>query len=295
MGVTTDPNDPGLNDVMPDGQMERHLVLSDEEIAKGYVCPVRYKTRHIACGGVTNIPMKCAETYARDPKFYGGTFCAICQKYFPLRDAEGKPNFLWDEDNTPVGECNPAPEAPVVDPVAAIDDTNIMEFTFKARAVTRFLGDNPAREFHCTGGAVCSYSKEPHIEVNRYPVYKKAAGNYEVVEAADAQFEYLKRIGFDSEDGGQEPPPNPSSYIRVIRGIGFDTNVRPDKTEETMFFLREKLSDDPPGLDCRKIDNPTEEEVNEFIAYYENQINTARNYLLNGGNPRTHEWLAKFK
>jgi hypothetical protein len=43
-----------------------------------------------------------AETYARNPQFYGGTYCAGCKTHFPLFiDGEGQ--FLWDPDETPVG------------------------------------------------------------------------------------------------------------------------------------------------------------------------------------------------
>jgi hypothetical protein len=42
-----------------------------------------------------------AETYARDPKFYGGTFCVRCGKHFPLF-IEGRSQFRWD-DGSPVG------------------------------------------------------------------------------------------------------------------------------------------------------------------------------------------------
>ena len=35
MGLTTDPNDPALNQIRSDGQQEAYLVLSEEERAKG--------------------------------------------------------------------------------------------------------------------------------------------------------------------------------------------------------------------------------------------------------------------
>lgn len=49
MGLTTDRNDPGLNDIRPDGQQAVYLVLSDEERAKGFVRPVRRSYRHVGC------------------------------------------------------------------------------------------------------------------------------------------------------------------------------------------------------------------------------------------------------
>lgn len=49
------------------------------------------------CGAVTTMAQAIAETYARDPKFYGATFCATCQTHRPVAE------FLWVDDNTTVG------------------------------------------------------------------------------------------------------------------------------------------------------------------------------------------------
>jgi hypothetical protein len=38
-----------------------------------------------------------AETFARDPTFYGGTFCCGCGKHFPLVSPEGVRQFVWVE------------------------------------------------------------------------------------------------------------------------------------------------------------------------------------------------------
>ena len=43
------------------------------------------------CGVVTSMPMSIAETYAKNPKFYGSTFCVGCQEYFPVEE------FVWDD------------------------------------------------------------------------------------------------------------------------------------------------------------------------------------------------------
>jgi hypothetical protein len=40
-----------------------------------------------------------AETYARDPHFYGATFCVRCSKHRPVGE-DGE--FVWD-DGTKVG------------------------------------------------------------------------------------------------------------------------------------------------------------------------------------------------
>jgi hypothetical protein len=99
---TTDPNDPGLKKIRPDGMQEKYLVLPQEERDKGFVRPVRRTYTHLACGTTTTMGQNIAETYARDPTFYGGTFCVNCSKHFPLVGENGSPNFLW-EDGTAVG------------------------------------------------------------------------------------------------------------------------------------------------------------------------------------------------
>jgi hypothetical protein len=44
-----------------------------------------------------------AETYARDPKFYGGTFCCNCGAHYPLKNPDGSAAFTWN-DGSPVGD-----------------------------------------------------------------------------------------------------------------------------------------------------------------------------------------------
>lgn len=153
MGLTTDRNDPGIGKILPTGQQEVYLVLSEEERAKGFVRPVRTTYQHVGragpkystrplrddekkdfdrfgyiafekypdgdanglgrywtqaefdrvgngCGSTTTMGSALAETYARNPSFYGGTFCCHCGKHFPVgRDGE----FVWDGTNEMVG------------------------------------------------------------------------------------------------------------------------------------------------------------------------------------------------
>ena len=103
MSLTNDPHDPRLRQLRPDGQQETYLVLSDAERARGFVRPVRQSYRHLACGSVTTMGLAIAETYARRPDFYGGTFCVACGEHFPLRHADGSPAFVWEPDGSPVG------------------------------------------------------------------------------------------------------------------------------------------------------------------------------------------------
>lgn len=71
------------------GQQKGYVVLSDEERAKGFVRPVRQTYTHKTCGTDTTMGISIAETYARDPKFYGGTFCCFCKTHLPLDE------FVW--------------------------------------------------------------------------------------------------------------------------------------------------------------------------------------------------------
>ena len=81
---------------------EKYLVLSDEERAKGFIRPVRRSYIHNDCGSLTKMGQELAETYARKPSFYTGTFCVACAKHFNLV-ADGIRQFKW-KDGTNVGE-----------------------------------------------------------------------------------------------------------------------------------------------------------------------------------------------
>lgn len=74
------------------GQQKDYVVLSAEERSRGFIRPVRRSYKHLKCGGVTTMGQALAETYARDPYFYSGTFCCDCRSHFPVGD-EGE--FVW--------------------------------------------------------------------------------------------------------------------------------------------------------------------------------------------------------
>jgi hypothetical protein len=98
--LTTDENDPKLGhgiDDKPVPQNEVYLVLSEEEIKKGFVRPVRRTYVHTACGCATTMNQTIAETYARNPKFYGSTYCVGCQKHLDVSE------FTWDGTTEKVG------------------------------------------------------------------------------------------------------------------------------------------------------------------------------------------------
>lgn len=82
------------------GQQQGYVVLAEEERAKGFVRPVRRSYVHLKCGTKTTMGQTLAETYARDPHFYGGTFCCGCGAHFPV-GPDGE--FVWDHTNEKVG------------------------------------------------------------------------------------------------------------------------------------------------------------------------------------------------
>jgi len=120
MPLTDDPNDPrltrGANDA-PVPQSPVYLVLSEAERAKGFVRPLRRSYIHVgingseidpanpakhgrtgeACGAETTMGLALCETYARDPNFYGATYCVGCRMHRPIAE------FVWSEDVQTVG------------------------------------------------------------------------------------------------------------------------------------------------------------------------------------------------
>lgn len=49
------------------------------------------------CGTLTTMGDALAETYARDPKYYGSTFCCGCSKHLPVNE------FVWADTKERVG------------------------------------------------------------------------------------------------------------------------------------------------------------------------------------------------
>lgn len=92
--LTSDPNDPDLThgvDEKPVPQAKAYLVLSQEERDKGFTRPYRDTYVHNHCGRATTMSRSIAETYARDPKFYGATYCVGCMRHLPVTE------FTWDD------------------------------------------------------------------------------------------------------------------------------------------------------------------------------------------------------
>ena len=85
-------------DIDPEtGLQKAYVVLSSAERAKGFVRPLRRTYRHRCCGTITTMGVALAETYARQPDFYSGTFCVGCAEHFPVAE------FVWDGTDEVVG------------------------------------------------------------------------------------------------------------------------------------------------------------------------------------------------
>lgn len=92
---------PEHKNLKPNGQQNDYVVLAESERALGFVRPVRRSYIHQKCGSLTTMSQAIAETYARDPYFYSGTFCCACGKHFPVGE-DGE--FFWaDDPNQKVG------------------------------------------------------------------------------------------------------------------------------------------------------------------------------------------------
>lgn len=100
------------------GQHASYIVLCESERQKGFVRPYRDRYRHLGpevttddpkfgggerlirrggCDSVTTMGKALSETYARDPKFYGATFCVSCNRHLPVAE------FVWTVDGQQVG------------------------------------------------------------------------------------------------------------------------------------------------------------------------------------------------
>lgn len=77
-------------------QHKNYWVLSERERSKGFVRPVRQNYRHLKCGVSTWMSRDIAETYAREPHFYGATFCAQCRGHYPVGE---NGEFVWIDEH----------------------------------------------------------------------------------------------------------------------------------------------------------------------------------------------------
>lgn len=90
------PEDYSHTELKENGQQKDYIVLTASERSKGFVRPYRDAYRHLKCGKITTMSRAIAETYARDPHFYTGTFCTTCGSHFPIGETG---EFVWYEMN----------------------------------------------------------------------------------------------------------------------------------------------------------------------------------------------------
>lgn len=107
MGLTSDRHDGCLHEIDSTTGLQRcYLILPDGE-RRDLVQPVRLSYTHLTCGTSTWMARALAETYAANPHFYGGTYCAGCRAHFAVG---GYGRFIWDSDHTLVGTMGLRPE-----------------------------------------------------------------------------------------------------------------------------------------------------------------------------------------
>lgn len=100
LGQAIAPGEPDTS-LLPNGQQRGYVALSAEERAKGFVRPVRRSYKHFKCDSVTTMSRELAETYAREPTFYSGTYCVGCKSHFVVGEAG---EFAWvDNPDQKVG------------------------------------------------------------------------------------------------------------------------------------------------------------------------------------------------
>ena len=91
------PEDGSHKNINPSTGMQLdYIVLTAEERAKGFIRPVRRSYKHLVCGHNTTMAQSIAETFARDPGFYSGGYCATCRTHFP------NDQFVWTDDGSQV-------------------------------------------------------------------------------------------------------------------------------------------------------------------------------------------------
>ena len=70
---------------------------SDAALAGRYWTQQQLERAERGCGAVTTMSLALSQTYARNPKFYGSTFCSACRTHFPVGE------FRWVDDGQVVG------------------------------------------------------------------------------------------------------------------------------------------------------------------------------------------------
>lgn len=229
MSLTTDPKDPELGRGVDTAQVPQHkkyLVLSEEDRAKGFVAPVRRSYVHDKCGVETKMGLALCETYARDPKFYGSTYCVGCKMHLPVGE------FKWSEDGEVVGSIpNPPKEQERHDPENKECPQNC-PFILKDEGVC--IGGNG----HRVGTHYCTCHTPDTQETKQTPdfVYKQGEDVYKNMQSEGME-DYC--CGDMEEHKGEDC----NIYWRELyKGLDLEFAHRQEKHEEEIARLRKELS-----------------------------------------------------
>lgn len=77
--------------VKENGQHADYWVLPEAQRKDGFVRPIRRTYVHGKCGVATTMSTPLAETYAKNPNYYGSTFCCGCSQHYPVDQ------FVWND------------------------------------------------------------------------------------------------------------------------------------------------------------------------------------------------------
>jgi hypothetical protein len=73
--------------LLPDGQMQDHINLREEERYRGSLAKVPQVYEHKSCGGMTQMPEEVIRSYLADPFLYNdSSFCTGCNRYVPTQE-----------------------------------------------------------------------------------------------------------------------------------------------------------------------------------------------------------------
>lgn len=76
--------------------MSDPVVLTEQELAAGFVRPLRLRVLHIFCGRPSAVMAGQAEDLAKDPASWSTCWCGVCGRRLPIEQ------FTW-VDGSPVG------------------------------------------------------------------------------------------------------------------------------------------------------------------------------------------------
>ena len=110
-------------------------------------------------------------------------------------------------------------------------------------------------------------------------------------EAVHQAKNWLQSYEIDWKHAWQEVRPDRDGItLETVRELGFDTVIG-TYSQERVFFISPTMASGERITGA----HATEKAIKDFIGYYENQIQVARDYLLNERNNRTDQWKKSSK